>query len=288
MLVRKKGRAVKRHPCSIFLVCFILILSNYNIYCSKYRRITMIETSARIYLIWTERVALPAAETKRASFDHACYFTIDVCHPLNVHHLNLSQLNPFYLNSEKISSTSLFFIILSKKSPFSMRRVSNHIVASCLTFLSSSSSPLAELFVIFHPLFQRNPFYACRWYTQGPQGGVHTIGYCFGEKQCIRLNSYIFHLIKGFHQYLAKNANFCPKLAVFGPKILIFARVIKRFGTHITENHLGTLFVLFFGQAYGTKWNKNADIWPKMPILGKFGNGSEPNPGRIYGETVIF
>ena len=149
-----------------------------------------------------------------------------------------------------------------------MRRVSNHIVASCLTFLSSSSSPLAELFVIFHPLFQRNPFYACRWYTQGPQGGVHTIGYCFGEKQCIRLNSYIFHLIKGFHQFLAKTANFCPNLAVFGPKILIFCESNSKFW----YPYYGTLFVLFFGRVYGTKWNKNADIWPKMPNLAKAAN----------------
>ena len=180
----------------------------------------------------------------------------------------------FYLNSEKISSTSLFFIILSKKSPFSMRRVSNHIVASCLTFLSSSSSPLAELFVIFHPLFQRNPFYACRWYTQGPQGGVHTIGYCFGEKQCIRLNSYIFHLIKGFHQYLAKNANFCPNLAVFGPKILIFMGVSKSFGTNITENHFGNLSALFFGHALDQVGQKcrylaqNASFGPNLAVFG--------------------
>ena len=38
-------------------------------------------------------------------------------------------------------------------------------------------------------------------------------------------------------------------MAVFGPKILIFMGVSKSFGTHITENHLGNLFALFFGQA---------------------------------------
>merc|ERR1712012_509678 len=53
-------------------------------------------------------------------------------------------------------------------------------------------------------------------------------------------------------QYLAqndKNADFGPNLAVFGPKILIFIRVSKTFGTNITENHLDNLSALFFGQA---------------------------------------
>ena len=41
----------------------------------------------------------------------------------------------------------------------------------------------------------------------------------------------------------AKNAIFGPNLAVFGPKILIFTEGSKSIGTHITEYHLGTLFV---------------------------------------------
>ena len=48
---------------------------------------------------------------------------------------------------------------------------------------------------------------------------------------------------------MTKNADFGPNLAVFGPKILIFMGVSKSFGTNITENHLGNLSALFFGQA---------------------------------------
>ena len=48
---------------------------------------------------------------------------------------------------------------------------------------------------------------------------------------------------------LTKNAYFGPILAVFGPKILIFMGVSKKFGTNITENHLHNLSALFFGQA---------------------------------------
>jgi len=67
---------------------------------------------------------------------------------------------------------------------------------------------------------------------------------------------------------MTKNADFGPNLAVFGPKILIFMGVSKSFGTNITENHLDNLSALFFGQAF-IKWAKNADIWPKMPVLGQ-------------------
>ena len=48
---------------------------------------------------------------------------------------------------------------------------------------------------------------------------------------------------------MTKNVYFGPILAVFGPKILIFRGVSKSFGTNITENHLGNLPPLFFGQA---------------------------------------
>ena len=37
--------------------------------------------------------------------------------------------------------------------------------------------------------------------------------------------------------------------SIFGPKILIPLGVSKSFFTHITENHLGNLFALFFGRA---------------------------------------
>ena len=67
---------------------------------------------------------------------------------------------------------------------------------------------------------------------------------------------------------LTKNAYFGPILAVFGPKILIFMGVSKSFGTNITENHLDNLSALFFGQALD-QMGQNADIWPKMPVLGQ-------------------
>ena len=41
---------------------------------------------------------------------------------------------------------------------------------------------------------------------------------------------------------MTKNAYFGPNLAVFGPKILILMGGSKSFGTHVTENHLGTLY----------------------------------------------
>ena len=67
---------------------------------------------------------------------------------------------------------------------------------------------------------------------------------------------------------MTKNADFGPNLAVFGPKILIFMGVSKSFGTNITENHLDNLSALFFGQALD-QMGQNADIWPKMPVLGQ-------------------
>ena len=67
---------------------------------------------------------------------------------------------------------------------------------------------------------------------------------------------------------MTKNADFGPNLAVFGPKILIFMGVSKSFGTNITENHLGNLSALYFGQELDQMGQK-AHIWPKMPILGQ-------------------
>ena len=64
-------------------------------------------------------------------------------------------------------------------------------------------------------------------------------------------------------------------LAVFGPKTLIFMGVSYRFGTNITENHLHNLSALFFGQASDQMGQNcqylvdNADIWPKVPVLGQ-------------------
>ena len=59
---------------------------------------------------------------------------------------------------------------------------------------------------------------------------------------------------------MTKNAHFGPNLAVFGPNILIPTGGGKSFGTHVTENHPGTLFASFLV-------GHNANIWPKKPIL---------------------
>ena len=73
---------------------------------------------------------------------------------------------------------------------------------------------------------------------------------------------------------MTKNAYFGPILAVFGPKILIFMGVSKSFGTNITENHLGNLSALFFGQALdqmGQKCRylaKNAHFGPNLAVFG--------------------
>merc|ERR1711954_614289 len=67
---------------------------------------------------------------------------------------------------------------------------------------------------------------------------------------------------------LTKNANFGPNLVVFGQKILFFTGETKSFVTYITENPPRPLFTLFFGQHW-TICAKNADIWPKMPVLGQ-------------------
>jgi len=58
------------------------------------------------------------------------------------------------------------------------------------------------------------------------------------------------------------------KFGHFGPKILIFMGVSKSFGTNITEKPPGRFVWIFFGRR-GSKWAKNADNWPKMPVLGR-------------------
>ena len=73
-----------------------------------------------------------------------------------------------------------------------------------------------------------------------------------------------------------QNASFVPNLTVFGPKILVVAGVSKSFGTHITENHLGTLFALVFGQALDQMGQicrylaKNASFGPNSNFGPKF------------------
>ena len=80
-------------------------------------------------------------------------------------------------------------------------------------------------------------------------------------------------------RYLAKNVSFWPNSALYGPKILIFTGVSKSFGTHITENHLDNLFELFLVRQW-LRWAKNADIWPKMSVLGQI--------WPFFGQKFIF
>ena len=52
--------------------------------------------------------------------------------------------------------------------------------------------------------------------------------------------------------YVPKKAYFGAEMAIFGPNILIILGGSKSSGKHIPENHLDTLFALFFGRA----WNQ--------------------------------
>ena len=63
----------------------------------------------------------------------------------------------------------------------------------------------------------------------------------------------------------------CPRKPIsgkiwplLGKKIVIFMGGSKSFGTHIMEKRLGT-----FLAGHETKWAKNADIWPKISVLGQ-------------------
>ena len=58
----------------------------------------------------------------------------------------------------------------------------------------------------------------------------------------------------------AEKANFGPNLAIFGPKILIFMRVSKSFGTNITETPMELVRIVF--------WSDIRSNGPKMPVLG--------------------
>ena len=76
--------------------------------------------------------------------------------------------------------------------------------------------------------------------------------------------------------YVTKKAYFRPKLAIFWAKILIFWRGSKSFGTHISENQLGTSFPLFFCAGIATKWTRKASIWLKM-TKSAFFSAKNPN-----------
>ena len=61
------------------------------------------------------------------------------------------------------------------------------------------------------------------------------------------------HILGPIGLVWAKNPDF------LGEEAKVFTGKSKSFGTHITENHLGTLFAWFL-VGHGTKWAKNANI----------------------------
>ena len=69
-------------------------------------------------------------------------------------------------------------------------------------------------------------------------------------------------------------------MAVFGPNILIILGGSKSSGTHISENHLGTMFALFFWSRMvpnGSERPIFCPKWPNMHIL-----------GQIWAKILIF
>ena len=68
---------------------------------------------------------------------------------------------------------------------------------------------------------------------------------------------------------MTKNADFGPNLAVFGPKILIFMGVSKKFWYQHNRKPPRQLVRIVFWSGIRSNGPKNADIWPKMPVLGQ-------------------
>ena len=103
--------------------------------------------------------------------------------------------------------------------------------------------------------------------TENPPRHLVHIGFWSGIGQNVQKNGNIW-------PKMTKNAYFGPNLAVFGPKILFFVGVSKSFGTNITENHLGNLSALFFGQALDQMGQKcqylaqNASFGPNLAVFG--------------------
>ena len=77
---------------------------------------------------------------------------------------------------------------------------------------------------------------------------------------------------------MSKNADFGPNLAVFGPKILIFTGVSKRFGTPTMEKPPRQLVRIVF-------WSGIRSNGPKMPIFGKKNNFG-PNLA-VFGPKIL-
>ena len=93
----------------------------------------------------------------------------------------------------------------------------------------------------------------------------------------------LHHFLAGHGTKWAKNANIWPKsqywvkFGRFGPKIPIFVRVSKSFGTNITKKRLGYLSALSFSR-HGIEWAKKAKVWPKVPSFGQIGRFWAENP----------
>ena len=113
------------------------------------------------------------------------------------------------------------------------------------------------------------------------------IGSFLGKKSFFflvgEIKSFVTHIMENPPRHLdlgniwpkmTKTAYFGLNLAVSGPKILIFMGVSKSFGTNITENHLGNLSALFFGQALDQMSQKcrylaqNASFGQNLAVFG--------------------
>ena len=79
---------------------------------------------------------------------------------------------------------------------------------------------------------------------------------------------------------MSKNAYFGAMFGRFWAKILILLRGSKSFGTHISENQLGTSFPLFFGRAEhqnGPEGENLAQNDQKCQFWAKFGRSRAKN-----------
>ena len=65
-------------------------------------------------------------------------------------------------------------------------------------------------------------------------------------------------------------------MVVFGPNILIILGGSKRSGTHISENHLGISFALFYWTGMGPN-GSNRPIFKMKNCIARIGKKSPPN-----------
>ena len=96
---------------------------------------------------------------------------------------------------------------------------------------------------------------------------------------------------RAWHRMKKKGqCTFVVKFVRFWAQILIFWRGGKSFGTHISENQLGTSFPLFFGWALHQNGSKRQILGPKRPkmsILGQVVNIFNPEVWSRFGRWSL-